>query len=132
MTNQLCVARTMQTDINVFWPDKTNSKCVLDSKTPAQDLSISVYNSMAECCKEGVYWFSEEECLTASGNITARAATNKLFIDWENERCIQDSEGAVNSLQFWDDRFDTVSECCDRLTWIPKKDCSEAMSLDAA
>jgi len=126
MTNQLCVARTTHTDISVFCPDKANSKCVLDSKIPAQDLSISVYDSATECCKKGVHWLSKEACLTASGNSTALAPTNKFFVDWANERCVQDIEGGVVSLEVWDDRFDTISECCDALPWIPEKDCSEA------
>ena len=132
MTNQLCVARTTHTDISVFWPDKANSKCVLDSKIPAQDLSISVYDSATECCKKGVHWLSEEACLTASGNSTALAPTTKFFVDWANERCVQDIEGGVVSLEVWDDRFDTISECCNALPWIPEKDCSEARVLDSA
>jgi len=69
MNNELCAARSDQIQVNKYWPDMTNSKCILDSQTPAEELSIMIYNSTAECCSEGIYWLSEAECLTASGNI---------------------------------------------------------------
>ena len=42
MEIELCAARSTQTDINKYWPDKINSKCILDSQTPAEDLSVSI------------------------------------------------------------------------------------------
>merc|ERR1712176_360533 len=124
MTSELCVARTVQNSTNLFWPDKTNSRCVLDSQTPAKDLSVSVYTSMAECYKEGVHWISEKSCFIASGSSPALAATNKYFVDWETERCLQNTEGTVKSPLRWDDIFDTLKECCGRLAWIPSDECA--------
>jgi len=66
MNNELCAARSDQIQVNKYWPDMTNSKCILDSQTPAEELSIMIYNSTAECCSEGIHWLSETECLTAS------------------------------------------------------------------
>jgi len=126
MTSELCVARTTQTDTNLFWPDKTNSKCLLDWETPAQDLSVPVYKSITECCKKGVHWLSEQACLTNSGTSTAVAATNKFFVNWEKMRCILDSKGTSKSPEPWDALFDTVSECCNKIPHIPEEDCSGA------
>jgi hypothetical protein len=128
MTIELCAARTTQTDISVYWPDKTNSKCVLDSVTPAQDLSISVYNSTAACCEEGVHWLTEAECLTASGDSAAVTSTNKFFVDWKHEKCIKDCEGSApcagaGVAQSWDELFETTSACCDRISWVPREEC---------
>lgn len=125
MTSELCVARTTLTNTNIFWPDKTNSKCFLDWETPAQDLSVPAYSSMGKCCKESIYWLSDEACLTASGSSIDVAATNKFFISWdrENERCVQDSEGPNNSPAPWDDLYDTILECCNMIPYIPEKDC---------
>lgn len=125
MTNQLCVARTTQTNASVFWPDKTNENCVLDSETPAQDLSVPVYSLVAECCDSDVSWVSKEVCLTASGYSTVVSATNKFFVDWDDYRCILDSEGSAKSPQKWDDTHDTITECCKKqLWWVPPKTCA--------
>ncbi len=133
MENELCAARTDQVDVNKYWPDKTNSKCILDSQTPATDLSISIYNSTAECCSEGVYWLSEAECLTASGDETALVASNKYWIDWTRERCFQDCEGAapcagLGNVHDWDETYDTAESCCDEISWIPREDCLNTLS----
>jgi hypothetical protein len=129
MTGELCVARTTQSDASVYWPDKTNSKCVLDSEEAATDLSIAVFTTLDKCCEEGVYWLSESECLTASGTATSEAATNRFFLDWKHEKCVQDCEGAApcggaGLMKKWHESFDTKSACCDRISWIPREECS--------
>jgi len=134
MTNELCAARSDHIVINKYWPDKINSKCILDSLTPADDLSISIYNSTADCCSEAINWLSQADCQTASGDDIALAASNMFFVDWRHERCAQDCEGAapcggVGHGQAWDDMYDTLQQCCDVLHWIPREDCvSESSS----
>lgn len=128
MENELCAARSDQVDVEKYWPDKATSKCVLDSEVPAEDLSISIYDSIAECCTQGVHWLSESECLTASGNSTAVVASNMYFVDWEHEHCIQDCEGTppcggLGRVQLWDETYDSAQSCCDMIPWIPRKEC---------
>jgi len=117
--NELCAARSDRIALNKYWPDKSRSKCILDSETPAKDLSISIYNSIADCCSEGIHWLSAAECSTASGNTTAPVASNMFFVKWDfmRFRCVQDCEGdapcgGVGQAQPWDELYDTARECC--------------------
>ena len=52
---------------------------MIDSQTPAEVLSIVVYNSTAECCTEAIHCLLEAEWQTASGDITTLAASNMFF-----------------------------------------------------
>jgi len=131
MTHELCVARSKLTNSNVYWPDKTNSKCFQDNETPALELSVPVYTSMIDCCKEEIYWLPEHACLIASGESIAGAATNKFFVNWDHEQCAQDSEGSHTLPNVWDDLFDTISECCDRIPWVTRSDCPVAGLVSA-
>ena len=64
---ELCASRSTQTAIGKYWPDMINGKCLDDSKIPTTDLSVSLFDSISECCTSGIFWLSEKECLTASG-----------------------------------------------------------------
>lgn len=128
MENELCAARSTQTDVKKYYPDKTNSKCILDSQTAAEDLSISIYNSTAECCAEGIYWLSEVECLIASGDSALPHGSDKYFLDWTHYRCVQDCEGpapcgGLGLAKSWQETYDTAQECCDKIPWISRKEC---------
>jgi len=120
MTHELCVARAKLTNSNVYWPDRTNAKCFQDSETPALELSVPVYSSIVDCCKASIDWLPEHECLTASGNSTAATATTKFFVDWNNVQCVQDSEGTDKPPKFYDELFDSLAECCERIPWVRK------------
>ncbi|KAL3784989.1 LOW QUALITY PROTEIN: hypothetical protein HJC23_011190 [Cyclotella cryptica] len=47
---ELCSLRSTQTAAGKYWPDMVNGKCLDDSKVPATDLSVTLFDSAAECC----------------------------------------------------------------------------------
>lgn len=128
MGNELCAARSDQVNVNKYWPDQINAKCILDAEEPAEELSILIYDSAAECCKEGIHWLSEAECLTASGYGNTTIASNLFFVDWVREQCVQDCDGAspcagLGQAQNHDIMYDTAGQCCDKIPWVHREHC---------
>jgi len=64
--NELCAGRSSMTPVEKYWPDKARSKCFKDSDTPAQDLDVSIYDTIDECCSETIGWLSKKNCVAAS------------------------------------------------------------------
>jgi len=128
MNPEICAARSNVVPLNKWWPDETNSLCILDSQTPTKELSITVYDSTVECCTEAINWLSVAECRARSGDTTILAATNLYYVDWGRERCVQDCEGdapcvGLGEAQPWDETYETASACCAMLSWIPRSEC---------
>jgi len=128
MGTELCAARSDQINVNKYWPDKIKSKCILDSQEPAEDLSISIFDSVFECCKEGIHWLSEAACLTASGYSVAIVASNLFFVDWVHGQCVQDCDGeapcaGLDQARIHDEMYVTAGQCCDKIPWVLREDC---------
>lgn len=129
MEGELCAARSDRVEVDKYWPDKINSKCVLDSEEPATDLSVSIYDSIAECCEEEILWLSLTKCLISSGENAALFASNTFFVDWERGgRCVRDCEGpapciGLGQVQNYNELYDTEEECCDQIPWVPGENC---------
>jgi len=126
METELCATRSTKTPIEKYWPDKTNSKCVNDSETPAEDFSVSLFDTVEACCTAGIPWLSEAACMATTDEDAAAATprgSGKYYIDWIHERCVMDdgSDGIV--AEAWDDLFDDVTACCDSIPWIEREDC---------
>jgi len=123
---ELCARRSTKTLIEKYWPDQTNSKCVKDSETPADDLSVSLFDTIEACCTADIYWLSKAACVAAT-NENATAATpqgsGKYYIDWIHEKCVMDdgADGIVAGA--WDELFDDVIACCNEIPWIERQDC---------
>ena len=124
---ELCAARSTQTAIDKYWPDQINGKCIKDSETPAEDLSVSLFNSTVECCTASISWLPKAACVAASGDTaTAAQGSGKFFIDWVYERCAKDCEGSApcgGLAQSWDDLYEAESACCDMIPWIARENC---------
>lgn len=124
---ELCATRSAQTVNGKYWPDVINGKCLEDAKVPATDLSVNLFDTIAECCEMGLFWLSEKTCLTASGfNVTVATSSKKFFVDWTMQRCVQDCEGSApcgGLAQTWDILYNTENDCCDIISWIPKETC---------
>lgn len=61
--NELCVTRSNKATVaEKYWPDMGKSRCFKDSETPATDLSVSVYDTLEECCG-AVPWVALSVCL---------------------------------------------------------------------
>jgi len=127
MNSELCAARSTKTLLEMYWPDKINSRCSKESEIPADDLGVLLFDSLAECCTASISWRSKAECVAASGGGDS-SGTGKFYVDWGGSgRCVKDCKGSppcFKLAQSWDDLYDTESDCCDVISsWIPRKDC---------
>jgi len=116
---ELCTVRSNQTRLEKYWPDKTNSKCYKDSENPTVDLSVQIFDTASECCKVGIFWLSENECLSASGvTPEVTAGSSKFYVDWERMKCVKDCEGAApcgGFAHWWEYLYGSASACCVKL-----------------
>ena len=110
-----------------------NGKCVDDSETPAEDLSVELYDSISECCTSGIQWLTKDECILASNSTdVGSVGTGKYYIIWRKEECVKDCEGpgCGGIADSWHDLYDTASECCGRMPWIDMSDCVTSAQRD--
>lgn len=104
---------------------------------PSGNLDVQLFDTVTDCCAFGIFWLSKEACFIASGvnvtgltasGTTAAAATgsNKFYIDWVNQVCIQDCEGPApcgGLAKSYDFLFVSGEACCAQMPWVPKRDC---------
>ena len=121
----LCAARVTHSTIDKYWPDSSKSLCVKDSVTPA-DLSASLYDSVSECCKNGIGWETEAACVAASDGSASYRGTDQYYVDWVKLKCVQDCEGAApcgGPAASFNYLYGTANECCELLWWTEGNDC---------
>ena len=130
---ELCAIRSTVTTEAKYWPDMINGKCVDDSETPAEDLSVELYDSISECCTSGIQWLTEDECTLASNSTAVGSVgTGKYYVNWIEEECVKDCEGpgCGGIAEDWHDLYDTASECCGRMPWTDVSDCITSSERD--
>ena len=119
--NELCAARSTNSALRRYWPDKTTAKCHDDSVVPTEDLTIAIYGSIEDCCLYGLSWLSKGECLAASGMELTGLGSNKFYVDWVNDICVKDCIGSApcgGLKQEWEWLYDTKEECCKKIWWV--------------
>ena len=129
MENELCVARSNAITVDKYWPDKTKSKCFMDSKMPAQDLTVQLYNTAEACCRGSIGWIDIDHCTAVSSGTGAQAqGSSKFYVDWSAQKCVKDcvlgSDTTCGGVaENWEILYDSTSECCDQLQWVERKKC---------
>ena len=118
--DDLCVGRSTKTPMNKYWPDLLEGKCVKDSETPTTDLSVSLYDTIKDCCVD-IHWLTEAECAAASGS-TSVTYSGKYFVDWTLQKCVFDN-GEYGSPAKFDDLFDEENDCCKKIWWVDEDEC---------
>ena len=129
--NDLCVMRTTLTTATKYWADKVNGKCVDDSVTPTEDLSLTIYDTISDCCTNEIQWLSEISCTVASDSTAAAyAGTGKYYINWSDEQCVKDCVTGAGcgglAPDYMDETnymFDSASACCSFMSWNDISEC---------
>ena len=128
--NDLCVMRTTLTTATKYWADKVNGKCVDDSVTPTEDLSLTIYDTLSDCCTNEIQWLSENSCTVASDpTATASAGTGKYYINWSEEECVKDCVTGTGcgglAPDYMDENYlyDSASACCSLMGWNDISEC---------
>ena len=92
-------------------------------------------NRDIESCCENYYNWEKDICIEASGGNVATSATGKWYVNYKDERCVQDCPedggGPCGGLAYnWDQLYGTVSDCCDsQLSWISAAECEARSTL---
>ena len=121
--NDLCDARSNGLAVEKWYPDKAKSICVKDSETRAEDLSVSLFDTVVACCTT-MSGISEASC-TAKSTGEPLQGSNKYFVDWTKNKCAKECEGPAPcgggaSGQL----YDTASACCDQISsWVLREKC---------
>lgn len=125
MNVDLCIARSSLTTSEKYWPAMANSICVKDSHNPAQDLSVQLFDTVAECCMSEIFWKTENACAVSSageGNEEAVVTgSNKFYVDMVKQQCVKDCVGSApcgGLAHAWDSLYDSESECTKFVPWI--------------
>ena len=114
-----------------YYADTQNKKCVVDSNPPAgvrAPASAVLYDTISKCCSGSLSWVNAEYCASRS-DVTGTGYSNKWFVDYQNEVCVQDCATAgVASCATYSDvstpLYTTALACCQaKLSWIDSAKC---------
>jgi len=88
----------------------------------------TLYESAATCCEQKLSWIPPATCEAESG-LTTLVGTSKWYVDWKLEKCVKDCAGSSEAncgglAERWDITYGSVSECCERISHIPRRDCT--------
>lgn len=93
----------------------------------------TLYDTPAACCAEKLSWIVTSTCevhstLSTSTGVTA-VGTNQWYIDWWLEKCVKDCDESLDPscgglAKRWDELFGSSSECCDRIAYIERAECT--------
>lgn len=85
-----------------------------------------------ECCSHALSWENQLICVasstktTVATNTTAASSvgTGDWYVHWKDFKCVKDCDKSLSQCgglaQFWDEKFKTSAECCDKqLSWLP-------------
>jgi len=87
-----------------------------------------LYETPASCCAKGLFWIASPVCEDQSTD-TAVASTSLWYVNWVLEKCVKDcyvsSDANCGGLaKRWDDKFVSASECCEKMPYVGRSDCS--------
>ena len=118
----LCTARSTKTPVGMYYPDLLEGKCVKDSETPTTDLSVSLYDTIEECCID-INWLTVAECAAASDSTSSNTFfTFKYFVDWKLQKCVNDNgEDGIAPKNV--ELFDSEDKCCTKIWWVDEDEC---------
>ena len=87
-----------------------------------------LYTFAADCCREKLNFLPLATCEAKSSQETI-VGSQLWYVDFTKENCVKDCEdsdpdcgGFANS---WDDLYPRVSDCCDKLWWKERSECTE-------
>lgn len=87
-----------------------------------------LYESVTACCEDRVSWIPSSSCESKSLGMSI-VGTSLWYPDFVLEKCVKDCEDSADPsckgfAKSWDDLYSTSSECCDRLWWVDRSECS--------
>jgi hypothetical protein len=87
-----------------------------------------LFPDIDSCC-ERYYSWDKSACIINSGGDMTMAGSSKWFVDWTTSKCVKDCHEDSGDAKCgglaknWDDLHTGLSECCERLWWLPRQDC---------
>ena len=116
-----------------FYADQTAGLCRQDCLTSngmpcggsPEDLSLTLYDSLQSCCVTKIPW--EPACVDKSNGVEPQG-TGKYWVNWSYGKCVRDcpsgsAPGCGGIAQSWDGIHDSLTACCNKISWVPKDQC---------
>lgn len=87
-----------------------------------------LYETADSCCGETLSWVQLSSCQGQSSQTTV-AGSYQWFVNHPLEKCVKDCEyssdlGCGGLAKKWDQLYSSSSECCDRIWWIERDECT--------
>lgn len=117
-----------------YYPNwgKFDEICLNDTETMPDYMRANpsqwLYSDVESCCKR-YYNYAYDECLAgSSGNEFTVVGSSQWYVDYVLAKCVKDCEDDSDPqcgglAEDWEE-LGTLSDCCDRLWWIDRNDCS--------
>lgn len=89
----------------------------------------TLYETAASCCSNRLHWIVSTTC-EGKSNLQTVNGTSEWYVDWSLEKCVKDCEDSSDSkcggfAETWDELYgSSSSECCDRLWYIERDECT--------
>jgi len=88
----------------------------------------TLYSTASDCCAEKLSWIASARCESRS-TLTTEVGSSEWYVDWSTEQCVKDcnDKSDVDCGGFaknWDEFFASSSDCCDRLWYIERDECT--------
>jgi len=87
-----------------------------------------LFDTAAACCKDKLYWIASPTCESVS-TLSPVAGTSEWYVDWSLKKCVKDCAdssdancGGIASPS--DPPYGSSSECCDRIWYIEREQCT--------
>ena len=120
-----CAGVVADDSTDLYYPDWGDSAhvCKADGNQPmymTQNPSSWMFSTLEKCCKQH-YWWNYDECM---GNEEPDVVEDaKFYMVWGSTgKCVQDcavgaGEKCGGRANFWDQLFDSQSQCCSEMNW---------------
>lgn len=119
---------------NGYYPNwgKIEAKCLESSEEMPPYIRANseqwVYNDIEACCKDHYSW-AYNECIMGSGGTLPTSVSGQWYVDWKVYKCVKDCADSSDSLcgghaKSWDETYGSASECCGRIGYVERSECT--------
>jgi len=89
----------------------------------------ALHETAEDCCEQRLGWKITSVC-EAQSTLQTVVGTSLWYVDWSDQKCVKDCDDSSDSAcgglaKKWDDVYDSVSDCCDRIWYIERAECTD-------
>jgi len=108
----------------LYYPDWLSNDygCSNDNGQPSymtNSPSFWMHSTLEACCNKNYSW-NYDACMGTASSGTPTPGTNKYYLSWTADTCVQDCNGASpcgGRADSWDPLYSTLKTCCQEANW---------------